>query len=82
MTQAEHIWLATDEVAVIARRSTVTIRRAAASGELHSHQHHPRAKRDYHRAAVEAWIHGASEKAQASECGCVHLQIVKRRGAA
>lgn len=74
-------WLTTDEVAAHARRATVTVRRAAASGELHSHQPKPRGRRRFHVDAVDAWMLGASDKAQASACGCVHLQTVKRSDA-
>ena len=82
MNQDHPVWLDTKQAAVLAKRSVVTIRRAVASGELHSHQPRPRAKRHLAQASVEAWMLGLGEKAPASECGCVHLQLVTRRGAA
>jgi hypothetical protein len=76
------VWLETAEVAAHARRHVVSIRRAAASGLLHSHQGIQRGRRQYHIDAVDAWIQGGNERAQEAACGCVHLRAVKRRGAA
>ncbi len=82
MNQAAKIWLTSAEVEQRTVKHKVTIHRAAASGLLHSHQVKRCGPRRFHIDAVDEWVRGASEDAQKSACGCVHLQIVKRRGAA
>ncbi|PRY35274.1 helix-turn-helix domain-containing protein [Umezawaea tangerina] len=81
-TTDRRTWLNTADVAARSRRHNVTIRRAASSGELHSHQPAQRGHRRFHIDAVDAWMRGQNKQQQAAACGCQRLQGVKRRGAA
>lgn len=63
-------WLTVPEAAAHARVSKDTVYRAAASGEMHSHQRRQGGKRTFIEAAVDAWAQGLSEKQQIEACGC------------
>lgn len=77
-------WISTAGAATRAERHVCTIRRAAASGELHGHQRIA----DGHRVrkgrwvfapdAVDAWVQGLDELAQKKACGCAALRAVRR----
>ena len=69
-------WLTSGEVADRARRSPSTVRLAAVTGQLHGHQSMRggkpirKGKWLFHVTAVDAWIRGLDERAQAIACGC------------
>ncbi len=77
-------WLTTDAVAARAQRSTSTVRLAAVTKQLHGHQPmrngQPmrKGKWIFHAGAVDAWLHGHDERAQAAACGCA--AVTNRRG--
>lgn len=77
-------WLNTEQAAARANRHPVTVRRAASSGELHSHQPLRSgrpvrgARLSFHPAAVDAWVRGLDEPAQRQACGCPQLRSVRR----
>jgi phenylacetate-coenzyme A ligase PaaK-like adenylate-forming protein len=72
-------WLDTAAVAERAQRHQVTVRRAASSAELHSHQQQRRGHRRFNVAAVDVWIRGGNEKQQIAECGCARVLAKGRR---
>lgn len=79
-------WLTTAEVAARTGRHTVTVRRAAADGSLHSHQPLrggrpvPGSRRRFAAAAVDAWVQGLDDRTQRQACGCAALRAVRRAG--
>lgn len=60
-------WLSPAEVAGIADRHVITVRRALECGELHGHQRCRGGRWRVARAAVDAWIRGADGEIA---CGC------------
>lgn len=70
-------WLTADAAAERAARHVTTIRLAAVTGDLHGHQPMRNGRRvrggkwSFHPAAVDAWLRGLDERAQAVACGCV-----------
>lgn len=78
-------WLTTADAAARVQRPVKFIRQALAEGELHGHQRHDRrghavGKSQWRisEAAVDAFVQGADEPAQARACGCPRLRTVGR----
>lgn len=72
------VWLSPAETAIRNGMHQRTVQKAAASGELHSHQRRRNGRRRIAQAANDVWVRGGSEAAQIVACGCQPLAVVRR----
>lgn len=66
-------WLTPAQIAAETPRSSRTVYRALACGELHGHQRNAHSRWIIQDGAVQTWLFGGNLLAQKRACGCLAL---------